>query len=523
MVAQTIKALEAENKSLKQAHRFLQTDHQQLQQQLHFALTQIAKYEEEIRLARAEKFAANSEQHPQYALFNEAEQVQTGGAEEVIETETIAVPAHTRKVPKRKPLPKDLPRVIVEHDLDDKQCSCGTEKVRIGTKSSEQLDVIPAQVFVIEHQRHSYKCPYCEDARPETAPLPAQPIPKSYASPGLLAHVAISKYDDGLPLYRQSKMFERMGVDLPRQTLASHMVRAGELIAPLVECMTTQALQYDVIQVDETRVQVLDEDNRRAQSQSWMWVIRGGPPDKPVISFNYDQSRAGSVAKHLLDGYQGYVQTDGYKAYGKVLAVPGIDGLGCWAHVRRKFFKAQQAQPANKQSARLHQILSWVSKLYSLEKQWQSLAPDDRRQRRMAQSKPILDQIEAWMGKQNVNPQSLLGRAIAYMQNEWPRLIVYLEDGRLNIDNNLVENAIRPFALGRKNWLFSQSVVGARSSAALYSLVETAHANDINPYCYLKHVFTELPGISSKKELDSLLPWNVSATVLDKYLVPTKT
>jgi len=231
-------------------------------------------------------------------------------------------------MPKRKPLPKDLPRIVVEHDLEGKTCACGTEKTRIGTKTSEQLDVIPAQVYVIEHRRYSYKCPCCEDAVPETAPMPVQPIPKSIASPGLLAQVAISKYDDGLPLYRQSSIFARMDVDLPRQTLASHMVKAGELVQPLIDRFAEHARNHDVLQMDETRVQVLDEDGRAARSQSWMWVIRGGPPDQPIIRFDYDPRRAGSVALRLLEGYAGYLQTDGYKAYRQVLDTPGITGLG---------------------------------------------------------------------------------------------------------------------------------------------------------------------------------------------------
>ncbi|MCB1644894.1 MAG: IS66 family transposase [Pseudomonadales bacterium] len=484
-----------------------------------FALAEVAKLEEEKRLARAERFAASSEEHPQYALFNEAEQEAVAELNESVAAE-ITVPAHTRKAPKRKPLPADLPRVVVEHDLDNKACDCGADKVRIGTKTSEQLDVIPAQVFVIEHQRHSYKCPCCEDAAPETAPMPAQAIPKSMASPGLLAHVAVAKYDDGLPLYRQTKQFERLGIELPRQTLASYMVKCGELITPLIERMALHARTYDVMQMDETRVQVLDEENRRAKSQSWMWVMRGGPPDQPVIHYAYDPSRAGSVAVDLLPDYRGYLQTDGYKGYAKVLSQPEITGLGCWAHARRKFIKAQQAAPKGKPSGKTQQILAWIGKLYALEKRLAEVDPETRQAQRMSEAKPILDQIEQWMGKQSINPQSLLGKAISYLQSEWPRLIIYLQDGRLNIDNNLVENAIRPFALGRKNWLFSQSIEGAKASAALYSLIETARANGLNTYTYLKHVFTELPGAMARDEsLDELMPWNIDPMLLEKYLV----
>ena len=532
MAAQTIKSLQSQHKRLQQAHDSLQKDHLTLQQELAALLkkhqqqiahlqAEVAKLEEEKRLARAERFAASSEQAPQYALFDEAE-VAASEADEPADdsiADTVVVPEHTRQVPRRQPLPKDLPRVVVEHDLEDRTCGCGTEKVRIGTRTSEQLDVIPAQVTVIEHRRHSYKCPCCEDAVPETAPAPAQPIPKSIASAGLLAHVAVAKYDDGLPLYRQEKQFARLGVELKRQTLARHMISAGELLAPLVERFAVHARGYDVMQMDETRVQVLDDVGRRAKSQSWMWVIRGGPPEQPVICFDYDPSRAGSVPVRLLGGYQGYLQTDGYKAYGQVLGTPGITGLGCWAHARRRFVKAQQAAPRGK-SGKAQQVLSWIGKLYALERQWQLLPAEERHQQRQAQARPILEQIGAWADKQNVNPQSLLGRAISYLQGEWPRLLVYLEDGRLNIDNNRVENAIRPFALGRKNWLFSQSVNGAEASAALYSVIETARANNLNTYAYLKHLFTVIPQLTSDDDLDQLMPWRVDAELLNQYLLP---
>ncbi len=495
---------------------------ERLSQRLQYALAKIDKLEEERRLERAERFAASSEQSPQFALFNEAEQEAADDAAPADEEATVKVPAHERKVARRKPLPEDLPHVVVEHDLDERTCGCGTDKVRIGTKKSQQLDVIPAQVFVIEHHRHSYKCPACEDAAPETAPMPAQPIPKSNASPGLLAHVATAKYVDGLPLYRQSAQFERIGVDLPRQTLASHMVRAGELAGPLIERMGEHARNYDVLQMDETRVQVLDEDGRAARSQSWMWVIRGGPPERPVVCFHYDPSRGSTVPVNLLDSFAGYLQTDGYAAYGQVLARESVTGLGCWAHARRRFVKAQQVQPKGKSSAKLQQVLFWIGKLYALEQGWQALDPDARRRARQEQAAPILEKIEQWARKQDVNPQSLLGRAISYLLGEWPRLKVYLDDGRLAIDNNRVENDIRPFALGRKNWLFSQSAAGARSSAALYSLVETARANRLNPYAYLKFIFTALPRASTEADIEALLPWNVDREALEQLLAPPK-
>jgi len=521
MAAHTLKALQAEHQQLEQVHRSLQSEHDKLQRELQYALAKIEKLEEQRRLERAERFAASSEQSPHYPLFNEAEQAVCEDEDDTVaaKDDTVTVPAHTRKVAKRKPLPADLPRVVVEHDLDNKACdTCGSDRLRIGTKTSEQLDVIPAQVFVIEHQRHSYKCPCCEDAVPETAPMPAQPVPKSIASPGLLAHVAVAKYDDGLPLYRQVKQFERIGITLSRQTLASHMVRAGELIQPLMVKLNQYLLRHDIVQMDETRVQVLAENNKPARSQSWMWVMRGGLPDQPAIYYHYDPGRGASVPAALLKGYHGYLQTDGYAGYRQVLDEPEIVGLGCWAHARRRFVKAQQAQPKEKPSGRLTQVLAWINKLYSLERGWEVLSDAERCDKRNDESRQLLDKIHAWALKQDVPPQSLLGKAVNYLLKEWPRLTVYLQDGRLNIDNNRVENAIRPFALGRKNWLFSQSVEGAGASAALYSLIETARGNGHNTYAYLKYLFTVLPTVHDSEDIDSLLPWNIEPADLEPFL-----
>ncbi len=249
----------------------LPDDPEVLKDRVLFLEMKLAKLEAEWRLARAERFGASSERNDhQGRLFDEAEQT-------VVEVaEVIEIAAHVKRRPKRKPLPADLPRHVIEHAPERTHCDCGCALERIGTKTSEQLDVIPAQVFVIEHRRGTYKCPRCEDAEPETAPLPAQPIEKSIASPGLLAHVGVSKYADGLPLYRQSAMFERMGIDLSRQTMAGHMVAAGELVGPLIERMGQRLRDYDIVQMDETRVQVLKEPNRPAKTQSWMPTLFKG-------------------------------------------------------------------------------------------------------------------------------------------------------------------------------------------------------------------------------------------------------
>jgi transposase len=271
--------------------------------------------------------------------------------------------------------------------------------------------------------------------------------------------------------------------------------------------------------MDETRVQVLKEDGRPAKSQSWMWVLRAAPEGRPIVHFHYDPGRGSHVPIQLLEGYRGYLQTDGYAGYRAVLEDPEIRGLGCWAHARRKFVEAQKALPKGTASPKLTQILSWIGKLYGLEQSWTSWSPEAQKTARAEHSAPILDKIEVWLEHQSVPPKALLGKAIGYLRSEWPRLTVFLEDGRLPLDNNGVENAIRLFALGRKSWLFSDSVGGAESSAMLYGPAETAQLNGVNVYAYFKWVFTRLPVAQGEADLDALLPWNVAKADLDRMLL----
>jgi transposase len=483
----------------------------------------LAKLEEERRLDRARRFGASSEAGDhQYRLFDEADTNAEAVTPDVGGEATVEVATHTKRRPKRKPLPADVPRVVVQHELPEaeQRCGCGCQMRVIGEQISEQLDVIPAQLYVLEHHRPTYSCPKCDESI-KTTPMPPQPLPKSLASPGLLAHVAVAKYADGLPLYRQSKQFERLGVELPRNTLASHMVKAGALIEPLVEALCAHIRSDAIVQMDETPVQVLKEPGKVAQSKSYMWVMKGGPPRQPAIVYHYDPTRAQVVPKSLLGDYRGYLQTDGYAGYNGILAQEGVIGVGCWAHVRRKFMEAKKALPQREQNKgnRVNQALSYIGKLYRLEQLLKEADADTRSARRQTDALPILEQFKTWLDKQSVPPSSYLGKAITYALAQWPRLLIYTEDGRLNIDNNPVENAIRPFALGRKNWLFSDSQGGAKASANLYSLIETAKANQLNDYAYLKWVFSQLPA-TEPGNLQQLLPWHVDPGDLDDQLKP---
>ena len=470
---------------------------------------QVLSLQEQLNLALARRYAASSEKlsPDQIRLFDEAESQITV---DVADTETdIRVPAHTRRRSGRKKLPETLPRVDVIHELPEDERVCphdGRVLVEINTVISEQLDIIPAKIQVLRHVRKQYACTCGQYI--QTAPLPAQAIPKSLASPGLLAHVAVSKYQDALPLYRQETILQRIGVDIPRATLANWMVRAGHLVQPVINLLQDRLLSYDILQMDETTVQVLKEAGRQAQSKSYLWLQRGGPPAQPVVLYHYDPGRGAGVARRLLEGFKGYLQTDGYEGYNAAVAANALTHLGCMAHARRKFSDALKVQGKTRTPGQAHRGLALIKKLYRVEKQARQLTPQERHEYRNRHARLILDEMRVWLDGTlgQVPPTSATGKALTYLHNEWPRLIRYLDDGRLEIDNNAAENAIRPFVLGRKNWLFSDSVKGVTASANLYSLMETAKANGLEPYAYLRYLFTELPKAKTVAAIEALLP-----------------
>ena len=490
----------------------------------------IAVLEEELRLALHKRFAASSERASpdQFNLFNEAEQIEAEAtaAEPIADEPTITVPEHERKTCGRKPLPDHLPRTRIEHDIPDadKLCACGCQKTRIGEATSEQLDIIPEQIQVLQHVRFKYACRSCEGTEDNgptvvTAPMPPQPIPKSNASPGLLAYIGVAKFVDGMPLYRLEPRFKRIGVEIPRNTVAGWMIRCGELIVPLINLMQDRLLDYDIIQMDETTVQVLKEKGRQPQSQSYMWVRRGGPPDQTVILFDYAPSRGGRVPVRLLEGFRGILQTDGYEGYAAVTRGNDIAWIGCLAHARRKFDEALKAQQKKGRGGLAKQGFDFIQQLYRVEREARErgLVANARKALRDDKAKPIWQELRQWLDGAlgQVPPKSLTGKALTYLNTQWPRLIRVLDDGRIEVDNNLCENAIRPFVLGRKAWLFADTPAGATASAHLYSLIETAKANGVEPYAYLARVFADLPAAIAEQDdaaIEKLLPWNVAAT-----------
>ena len=493
-----------------------------LQQKLDHQSLFIEQLLEQIKLAQHNRFGVKSEaiSPDQLRLLLDEMQVVEPIADDEAETtvEPVSQTPASKNKRGRRALPAHLPRIEVKHTLDDEHCQCehcNECMVPLSEKISEQLDIIPAKVRVLRHHRTTYYCPGCDDAALKTAPLPPQPIPKSNATPGLLAWLIIAKYLDGMPLYRIERKLTRYGMPLTRSTQASWMIQCGQLIQPLINLMRDRLLSYDIIAMDESRYQVLKEDGKTPQSQSYIWVQRGGPPDSPVILYDYDPTRSQSVPLRLLDGFGGYLQTDAYEGYGAVCRQNNLISVGCMAHARRKFDEALKAQrtvdPDKQKSTLAATALKQIQALYNIERDIKHLNADEKYIIRQEQAMPLLNELKAWLDTNIlvVPPRSTLGKAMNYLHRQWDKLTVYTTDGRLRIDNNLCENAVRPFVMGRKSWLFAASVEGAKASANLYSLVETAKANGHEPHSYIQHVLTHLPAAQSLEDIEALLPFNV--------------
>lgn len=478
----------------------------------------IAYLEELVRLFRNQKYAPKSEanRHPgEQLLFNEAEL----DAEEMVRVESEVTSSEsdpqrrTREKPVRKPLPERIPRVERIIDLPEKDKFCaisGHALHRIGEEVTEQLDIIPATVRVIRTIRPKYACS-CGACAPRSMPIPPQPIPRSMAAPGLLAFIATAKYADAMPLYRQEGIIQRIGCDIPRATLASWMIRCGELVTPILNLLRDHLLEGPLVFCDETPVQVLKGTGKKPTSKSYMWVTaRWDDEGRKTILYEYSPSRGSEVPLRIFQGYKGYVHTDGYEGYSQLSLVPGIVQVGDWVHVRRKFVEAIKGRKTGSKDGIAQHAIDTIKELYKIEDSCAGLSPLDHLEKRQTHSKQLLNELRLWLDSSlgKVPPKSLTGKALAYMDNQWPKLIRFLEDPVIGLDTNVVENAIRPFAVGRKNWLFSDTKHGAQSSAALYSLISTARANEVEPYGYLAHLFTELPKAATVDEFEALLPWN---------------
>jgi len=494
-------------------------------QDYHFTALQLQEklswYEEQFRLFQHRRFGVSSEQHSgQMELFNEAESILDALPPDADEPDVTDAPRHQK--PGRKPLSKHLPREVIRYELPEAErvCACGHALHEAGEECSEQLEIIPAQIKVIEHVQVKYGCRACENGL-QTALKPAQPIPRSFASASLLAYVIVAKFMDSLPLYRQEVIFNRLQIDLSRATLSNWVLKSAELLQPLYDSLQALLIRQQWIQADETTLNVI-HDGRETKSKSYMWLYQSGGLEnpQPIVLYEYQATRAGAHAQTFLQGFAGYLQTDGYSGY-HALASETCIQVGCMAHARRKFDEALKALPKASQNNKIglaQTALRQFAQLYALEKAIKGLAIEQRYSHRQEKAKPLLQELKRWCDDNvaKTAKESLIGKAIRYTLNQWEYLARYIEDGNLHIDNNAAERRIKPFVIGRKNWIFNQTPRGAEASALLYSLVQTAVANNLEPFSYLKCLLTELPKLGrhyEKEALDQFLPWNMAEKI----------
>ena len=521
--------------ALRQALADALTRNESLTGELRVTRTERDLLQEQVNRFKRQLFAAKSEaslQEQKDLFFNEAESLgatalpageETGGDEEV------EVAGHKRKAKRgRKPLDPALPREVVRHELPEDERVCPHDGARlreIGVEASEQLDIVPQQVRVVRHERVKYACPCC-DGTIRLAPRPPQVIPKGLLTEGALAWVVTAKYLDALPLYRQAVLLGRFGgTDIARNTLAASVVRVGQAVQPVINLLRDALLDSPLIHGDETEIQVLKEAGRKAQARSYVWAqvteasgVDGTGP--PIRLFGYSPSRSTETARgHYAGARAGAVlMSDGYEVYNAIAVEHGLVHLGCWAHARRYFNDALQALPKDKRGPEQlpARFMALIGELYRVEALAKEADADraERLRRRQNDSVPVLARIEALLLEHlhTVLPASLLGKALHYLAGQWPKLRRYVENGRYAIDNNVCENAIRPFVVGRRNWLFADTVAGANASANLYSLLQTCLVNGIDGYRYLRALLTALPNATTADDYEALLPWRIALT-----------
>ena len=474
----------------------------------------IGLLEELLRYANYRHFAPSSERwEGQRLLFDEAED-QATDKPKANDKKTIT---YQRGKPKRKPIPEEFRRVNLEYDLkdDEKVCGCGSQMKQIGEVVSEQLDIIPAVVQVLRHIRKKYACSCCKKGV-RTAKMPKQMIQGGLPSPNLLAHVAVCKYADGLPLYRQEGILKRAGMDLDRGSMASWMIKLGQSLQPMINLMRDDLLDSRLLHVDETTVQVLKEKGRKAKDKSYIWVQASGNNDPPIVLFDYDPSGSARVAKNLLADYTGTLMTDGYQVYDLVANDFRIRHCACWDHARRKFHDVIKGRKPNAAPGLADEALWYIGRLYEVDRKQNGATPNRRLHARKLYSKSILDHLYRWLLRviDTVPPKSKLGDALHYLYNRWDKLLLIMEDGTIPLSNAKAENAIRPFVIGRKNWLFSDTPGGAEASCAIYSIIESAKANGLDPFRYLSYVIAKLPNIEAIEDYEKLMPHRIQLPTL---------
>lgn len=492
---------------------------------------QVDNLTEMIILLRKEKFGSSSEKTPvkqingQLSLFNEAEVEATSKPEEPI---VQKVDGYYRKPfrTRRAELIKDLPVREIPCDIpaEDMYCDqCGTTLKLIGyEKVREELEYIPAKLQIVRYNRAACECPKCKHTEHpfiKKAESPSSLMNHSLASPSSVANVMYQKYVNSVPLYRQEKDWENLGLSLTRATMAHWMIRCSQdYFTPIINHLKKKMVSEEVLHCDETPIQVLKESGKKPQSKSYMWLYRTTQGSShPIILYDYQPSRSGDNAIRFLNGFKGYLHTDGYSGYNKL---EDITRCGCWAHLRRKFVEAipdKRDKNAPRTTAEIGR--DYCDQLFHLEDQMKQLTPEDRYTKRLELEKPVLEAFWCWLDSVNGLKESALGKAVTYAQNQKPYMENYLLDGRCSLSNNAAENAIRPFTVGRKNWLFADTPKGATASAAIYSIIETAKANGLNIYTYLEFLLMWMPDTdwhNHPEDLEDLMPWSEMAQSICK-------
>ena len=488
---------------------------------------------EALRLARHKQFGASSEKSEDTLmeqlsfLFNEAEVF--SAAEKEAEENVTVVAAHKRHKKHEYTLdniPDGMTTKRVEHRLEgeDLVCpQCGDTMTEIGKEVVRTLEIIPAQTVVREDVYYTYACKSCVESADEgcetpvvKAPREKNIIPGSFATPEAIAHIMTQKFVMASPLYRQEQELNRQGISLSRQTMSNWILRATEdYLTPVYEQMHKELLSRDVLHADETTLQVLHEPGKKPQTDSYMWLYRtGGDTDKPIVLYEYQPGRGAKHPKEFLAGYTGYLHTDGYAGYHDL--GEDITVVGCWAHARRKFDEAVKSLPKGKaKGSSASQGLTYCNLLFGIEQEIAEKTAEERYEERLKQAKPVLDAMFAWANSRTAAPKSALGKAFHYLKEQWPYLTNYLKDGRLEISNNRAERSIKPFVIDRKNFLFANTPKGAAGSAIMFSLIQTAIENGLDPYKYLTWLLKTAKDsdLTDAQIVQSLLPWNAAKHV----------
>ncbi len=486
-------------------------------------------FKTQFHLAEHKQYGVSSEQTHlnQMTLFNASETTADSTQERSKITE---VKAHYRKRTRltTDKLPEDLPVEIIEHELPekDRNCpECGSGMHTMGKETREEIKLIPAKVVILRHVRHIYACRNCEATSDHVpivkADMPEPVIKGGFASPETIAHIAVQKFMMASPLYRQEQEWKQYGILLSRQTMANWLIKAKDWLEPLYEKMKQRLLEHEVLHADETTVQVLKEPGKAAQSKSYIWLYRtSGEAEKQIVLYDYQPDRKYNRPREFLEGFSGYLHTDGYEAYHRL--PDNIIVVGCLAHLRRKFCEGLKILPKEKQKdSQLLKGVEYCDELFRYEQEFALLTPKERFERRQYLSKPLFDEFYSWMEGLCVLPKSMLGRAIRYAREQKKYIERYLTDGRLEISNNRAERSIKPYVIGRKNWLFCNTPAGARAGAVYYSIIVTAMENGLNPYEYLTWVLTQMPNLGKPgyaASVDELLPY--STALPEKVYVP---